>query len=217
MIYFIQSKSDGRIKIGSSANPDARLKQLQTGSSDELILLGTLPGSENEEKALHEIFVQHRTNGEWFFPAKEIFDFINNPIGELLKLKSKTRLPEKSEKREIPERFAASAGAQCDCGGYDFGPYLRGEENVFIYIKGSGYHRDTCPILTELRMKCDPELSKIVNGEPILVSTFVNMGGGPQIEHVPWTPEELEEIKQQLQNKHLQQLTGSDASCEQQT
>jgi hypothetical protein len=208
MIYFIQSKSDGRIKIGSSSNPDARLKQLQTGSSNELILLCTLPGSENEEKALHEMFGQYRTSGEWFFPAKEIFDFINNPIGELLKIKSKTDVSENTSKREIPESFASSAGAQCDCGGYDFGPYLRGEQDVILIFAG-GYHRDTCPILTDLRTECDPEFSKIVNGEPILVSTVVVVGEGKEL--IPWSPEELEEVKQRIQNKPTQQIVDPDA------
>jgi len=193
MIYFIQSKSDGRVKIGSSSDPEARLKQLQTGSSAELILIGKLPGSVDEERALHKRFAEHKTDGEWFFPAKEIFDFINNPIGELLKSSGKKMA--NLDDREVPSDYASSAGAKCDCGGYDFGPYLSGEAPLWV---GQGYHNENCPILS---LACDPEHSMIVDGEPILYSTVINLGGDPAEEQIPWEPDKIEEVANWLKQR----------------
>lgn len=60
--YFI---SDGtRVKIGKSENPQQRLNQLQTGSSQLLELLITIDG--DFEAQYHNVFQNDRFNGEWF-------------------------------------------------------------------------------------------------------------------------------------------------------
>lgn len=64
--YFIQS-STGYIKIGKSANPIKRLQYLQTGSPEELRLLGFTKASTEEQ--LHASLSQYRVRGEWFRPA----------------------------------------------------------------------------------------------------------------------------------------------------
>lgn len=44
-IYFIEMEKSGFIKIGyTSANAEKRMAQLQTGQTDKLRLLGTIPG-----------------------------------------------------------------------------------------------------------------------------------------------------------------------------
>lgn len=65
LTYFIQA-GDGPVKIGSThGDPNRRLKELQTGSSEPLRLLGTLDGAE-WERELHERFAEWRLHGEWF-------------------------------------------------------------------------------------------------------------------------------------------------------
>lgn len=64
MIYFI--KALNTVKIGYSANPEKRLKELQTGNSEKLELLLTIPGNKESEKAFHLYFDRARLNGEWF-------------------------------------------------------------------------------------------------------------------------------------------------------
>jgi predicted GIY-YIG superfamily endonuclease len=66
-VYLIRG-NDGRYKIGIAKNPKQRIRQLQTGNSDELTLIETYQ-SENAfkiETALHNRFSHVRQEGEWF-------------------------------------------------------------------------------------------------------------------------------------------------------
>ena len=76
MIYFIQANGDGPIKIGYSGNPQARLRNLQSGHYDKLALLGTMAGDVEVEQKVQEQFATYRIRGEWFEPVSPIFDFI---------------------------------------------------------------------------------------------------------------------------------------------
>lgn len=79
--YFIVA-DNGLIKIGSSYHEDERLKQLQTGSPEQLYLLlidteNTLP-----EKVLHIRFAHLRHHGEWFAPGAELCEYIESVGGD---------------------------------------------------------------------------------------------------------------------------------------
>ncbi len=64
MLYFIRSGQ--YVKIGVSANPLGRLRQVQTGNPIEAELLAVCPGGKDDEAAIHRAFQQHRVSGEWF-------------------------------------------------------------------------------------------------------------------------------------------------------
>jgi hypothetical protein len=66
VIYLIRNKANGYVKIGFSKDPWARLASLQTGSSDDLVLLGKTSGSLEMEANLHQAFRTKRIRGEWF-------------------------------------------------------------------------------------------------------------------------------------------------------
>ncbi len=72
MVYFIQDTHTGNIKIGYAADPQARLATLQTGCPSTLILLGSIPGGLEGERALHSRFRKHRVRGEWYRPDPAI-------------------------------------------------------------------------------------------------------------------------------------------------
>ena len=76
MIYFIKNIVTGNIKIGFSENPRKRLRDLQTGSAEKLVLIKTIEGNQELEQQLHENFSHCRLDGEWFSPADEILEFI---------------------------------------------------------------------------------------------------------------------------------------------
>jgi hypothetical protein len=76
MIYFIKNVVNGQIKIGFADSPNKRLADLQTGSTDKLVLIRSIDGDKATEAALHERFAVHRLQGEWFTPADEILQFI---------------------------------------------------------------------------------------------------------------------------------------------
>lgn len=76
-IYFIQGQSGGPIKIGYAENVKNRIKTLQTGYFETLIILATYPGGVTQEKQLHERFNHIRLRGEWFKPEPELLELID--------------------------------------------------------------------------------------------------------------------------------------------
>ena len=74
-IYFIQNES-GNIKIGWAIDPLARLKILQTGSSDILNLIGCIRGTIKDEKNYHKIFKSYKFHNEWFFSDNNLLKYI---------------------------------------------------------------------------------------------------------------------------------------------
>ena len=75
MIYFIR-QSNKFIKIGYSADPQSRLKELQTGSPSKLHIQAVIDGNTQTEKGLHEMFAHLRAKGEWFRYTDELKWFI---------------------------------------------------------------------------------------------------------------------------------------------
>lgn len=77
--YFIANRSDNSVKIGFSDCIEKRIKQLSTGSSGKLILLGYIESEKELEKQLHRQFSQYRlrSNGEWFTIHESLVNFIN--------------------------------------------------------------------------------------------------------------------------------------------
>lgn len=80
-VYFIKAFGEKeliRIKIGSSRDPQARLRQLQTGSPVQLKLMGVVKCRSDDhakriENLAHNLFYKQRRRGEWFrLSAKHI-------------------------------------------------------------------------------------------------------------------------------------------------
>lgn len=67
-IYLIQNLETSKYKIGISKNPKKRIKQLQTGSGEELKLIHEFKSevSKKIESALHGRYKHLNTHGEWF-------------------------------------------------------------------------------------------------------------------------------------------------------
>ncbi|MFN3891966.1 MAG: GIY-YIG nuclease family protein [Beijerinckiaceae bacterium] len=65
-VYFIQDMRTGAVKIGVSADPAQRLRQLQTGTSNRLCIIRALDGDDRAERWLHKKFATHHIRGEWF-------------------------------------------------------------------------------------------------------------------------------------------------------
>lgn len=74
-IYVISDKQ-GRYKIGRSAHPEKRLRQLQTGNSKKLEILAVVKRDVWFEKRLHQMFSLHREKGEWFSLSPEAVEFL---------------------------------------------------------------------------------------------------------------------------------------------
>jgi hypothetical protein len=79
-VYFIEDNIE-RIKIGLSNNPEKRLGELQTGSSNTLRLIGSIPGGRHLEAKLHFDFSHLQLKDEWFHATKELRDFVQRELG----------------------------------------------------------------------------------------------------------------------------------------
>lgn len=75
-VYFVQPTCGGFIKIGWSASPEARLKEMHTFSPLPLRLLHYVPGNIMLERVLHERFRNARQHGEWFEPVPALLEQI---------------------------------------------------------------------------------------------------------------------------------------------
>jgi len=78
MVYFVQYGSNGPIKMGYAIEPWRRVKQLQTASHEELVLLRSIPGSRKRESEIKKHLIVHRKRGEWYEPASEVLGFIKS-------------------------------------------------------------------------------------------------------------------------------------------
>lgn len=66
-VYFMGAKDGGTpIKIGWAGDVAERLKEVQTGSWEPLIVHGFVPGTTENEAWVHRRLAQHRVHGEWF-------------------------------------------------------------------------------------------------------------------------------------------------------
>lgn len=67
-VYAIREVETGRIKLGISSDPVARVAQLQTGNSQKLELVVYRKACDrfSDEHALHAKATQYHIRGEWF-------------------------------------------------------------------------------------------------------------------------------------------------------
>lgn len=79
--YVYCARSGGKIKIGFSTAPEARIEQLATGNPD-IELLGYIPGTIKLETALHKRFAKSRVAGEWFTLSKEVSLWVDKVSGK---------------------------------------------------------------------------------------------------------------------------------------
>lgn len=79
-VYFIEDSIE-RIKIGFSTDPERRLGELQTGSSNRLRLIGSIPGGQHLESKLHSDFAHLRLKDEWFHATQGLRSFIEMELG----------------------------------------------------------------------------------------------------------------------------------------
>ena len=78
-VYLLKSSYTGYYKIGVSKNPAKRVKQLQTGTSENIEIIHSFTSEYpyKLECALHNHFTMYKVNREWYnLPIESHFDFI---------------------------------------------------------------------------------------------------------------------------------------------
>lgn len=68
VVYFVGARTAGPVKVGFTADRTvlSRLSQLQTGSHEELVVLGQVEASPTVERTIHNLLGSHVVRGEWF-------------------------------------------------------------------------------------------------------------------------------------------------------
>jgi len=77
-VYFVADRTQGAVKIGYSASPQARLSNLQTSTPSKLELLVAIEGDLQTERQLHKRFANYRLTGEWFRLAGDLAAYIES-------------------------------------------------------------------------------------------------------------------------------------------
>lgn len=73
-VYFV--RGGDFLKIGWSRDVDGRIGDLRASGPTQLTLLGSIAGTRDDERALHERFAEIRHHGEWFRAEPELLDFV---------------------------------------------------------------------------------------------------------------------------------------------
>jgi hypothetical protein len=74
-VYVAKESESGRYKIGISSNPEKRIKQLNTGNPERLVLVHAYLASESGYKSellAHKTYEKNRLSGEWFDSSIDI-------------------------------------------------------------------------------------------------------------------------------------------------
>lgn len=77
VVYFVQGAGGGPVKIGVTSDLDKRLKSLQTGHPELLVVLKWVPGDASIEALLHARFGHLRLAGEWFRHEGDLVEFLS--------------------------------------------------------------------------------------------------------------------------------------------
>lgn len=78
VVYFMRAPSNGRLKIGYTADLTTRATLLRSATGEALELIGAIPGDRDVEAGFHAEFSDHRIVGEWFHPAGELLGRIES-------------------------------------------------------------------------------------------------------------------------------------------
>jgi hypothetical protein len=93
-IYFVTAP--GRIKIGFTTKPEARLAQLRRMDMEELKVIATVDSFKWVELKLHELALPYRIKGEWFTDCPEVRAVVDGFISGALTFEAPFERPDKS-------------------------------------------------------------------------------------------------------------------------
>ena len=86
IVYFVRranakDPSREKIKIGYTARPRQRFSQMRNSLGFAVEAIKCIPGGKEVEGALHDIFQDCNSNGEWFWPKPHLLEFISRIDG----------------------------------------------------------------------------------------------------------------------------------------
>jgi hypothetical protein len=80
-VYFIKPVGlEGPIKIGISIKPLIRLEEFSACSPLPLEMIGFVPGTELDERFMHDCFADHHSHREWYRSSPKLRDAIASAL-----------------------------------------------------------------------------------------------------------------------------------------
>ncbi len=76
MLYIMHHVGQEFVKIGVATDVESRRLQVQTSSPHPVVVLLSLPGGDELERVLHNIFAKYRHSGEWFHLVGAVARFV---------------------------------------------------------------------------------------------------------------------------------------------
>ena len=76
-VYAIESNR-GSVKIGWSGNPLRRMETLLREDPGELRIIGSVPGTKMDERAIHARLAKYRLRGDWFRMEGEVVKYVKS-------------------------------------------------------------------------------------------------------------------------------------------
>jgi hypothetical protein len=92
-VYFIYAPMANLIKIGYTSKPKQRIRSLQIGNGENLMLLYFHRASRDLEQILHLILKKYRRRGEWFVPSPYVLSTIEELKGAPVSLTASCPFP----------------------------------------------------------------------------------------------------------------------------
>jgi hypothetical protein len=80
MIYFIECS--GRVKVGFSLDPKARVRKIEADAPFPCALIGVIAGDRQTEDSIHSRWSHLRCHGEWFAASSEFLKWIEENTEE---------------------------------------------------------------------------------------------------------------------------------------
>ena len=71
-------KCDGRVKIGWSERPYLRFSKISSDAPAPCEFVGVVPGTREDEKAVHNLLAAHRVHSEWFACEGAVLSFLDS-------------------------------------------------------------------------------------------------------------------------------------------
>jgi repressor LexA len=157
VIYFFRAGDTDQVKIGKAADPATRLRELQTGHAEKLVVVRLLEGGHETEKWLHKHYAARRLQGEWFRFCESMLtieppSFEKAPIAAV-KAQVKDRLHRSFLRHAPPDEVPATQLAEalgisdCTVANYRKGKIPHGLVDMVIQAKASPEFADAVAYL----------------------------------------------------------------------
>lgn len=157
-VYFMrQIGTVSPVKIGFSAQPEGRLRDMMAWSPEPLEIFWRTPGGRDLELNLHQSFARCHSHGEWFRPDAAMFLSLHKmvtgaPIAEAVDLTVRQRLPRNTKDRpDRPmhvayiARLRGTAARMARQAGGDYAKWPERVQRIMADWKTNEGRRAACP------------------------------------------------------------------------